>query len=402
MRILCTTQPAHGHFRPLIPVATALAARGHEVRFGTSARFASVVVGEAFEHEAVGLDWLEADKSTIPPDAKAPPTATTLELFFAHQFVRMTAERLARDVIELAERWTPDLILRETTEYGAILAGQALGVPTAAVQVGSPSLLSPSVVAEVRIALDEARARMGLSTDPAGERLAAELVICIAPPDLHDPTVPLPRGLRSFRPAPLAGPESLPPELEHLGKSRPLVYATLGTVFNSAYYDLPFFPAVIDALRDMPLDLLVSVGPGADPAALGRQPSNVRVASYAPQRAVMDRCRLVICHGGYGTVLDAVDAAVPLVVVPFGADQYINAESVERVGIGRMINDEELTADRVREAASSVMADPAFGQRITGLRADWHALPGPDAAAAEVERLAEQPGSRTGSAAAGD
>ena len=158
MRILCTTQPAYGHFRPLIPVASALAARGHEIRFGTSARFGQVVVGEGFEPVAVGLNWLEGDESTIPQDLRAPQTATTLALFFAHQFVRMTAERLARDVIELAERWTPDLIIRETTEYGGILAAQALGIPSAAVQVASPSLFDPGLVAEARIALDDARA----------------------------------------------------------------------------------------------------------------------------------------------------------------------------------------------------------------------------------------------------
>ena len=334
MRILCTTQPAYGHFRPLLPIATALAARGHDVRIGTSARFAPVVEAEGYPFVPLGLDWLEADKSTIPPDLRAPPTAATLESFFAHQFVRMTAERLAHDVIELAAQWTPDLILRETTEFGALLAGQALEVATAAVQVASPSLLHPGVVAEVRIALDEARVRMGLAADPAGEQLAAELVTCFAPPALHDPTVPLPQGLRSFRPPTRDGPAALPVELKGLGHDRALVYATLGTVFNSAYYDLPFFPAVIEGLSDLPIDLLVSVGPGADPAALGSQPSTVRVVSYVPQRAVLDRCSLAVCHGGYGTILDAIDAAVPLVVVPFGADQYINADSVLRLRIG--------------------------------------------------------------------
>ena len=65
---------------------------------------------------------------------------------------------------------------------------------------------------------------------------------------------------------------------------------------------------------------------------------------FVPQRAVLDRCAAVICHGGYGTVLDAVDAAVPMVIVPFGADQHVNAAAVQRLGIGIVIEEESAGA----------------------------------------------------------
>ena len=96
---------------------------------------------------------------------------------------------------------------------------------------------------------------------------------------------------------------------------------------------------------------------------------------------------VVICHGGYGTVLDAVDAAVPLIVVPFGADQHINGASVERLGIGRLIDEEALTADVLRGAARALLTDPDWQRNITGLRNAWHALPHPAAAAALVEQI---------------
>jgi UDP:flavonoid glycosyltransferase YjiC (YdhE family) len=384
MRVLLTTQPGYGHFRPLLPLAHALVAAGREVRVGTSASFAPVVVREGLEAEAVGLDWLHGVKSTIPPELKAPPEADTLETFFAHQFVRMTAERLANDVVALSDRWRPDLIVRETTEYGGSLAAQVLDLPSAALQVASPTLMSQGVLAAVAVALDEVRPRFGLPPDPDLAALRDELVICFAPPTLHDPTFQLPAGLHSFYPGSPSDSGLLPDTIATLGVERPLVYATLGTVFNDPAYDLPFFPSIQEGLVDADVDLLMTVGPNADPASLGDQRPGVRVLPYVPQRAVLDRSAVVICHGGYGTVLDAVDTAVPLVVVPFGADQYVNAAAVERLGIGIVIEEESLSPQTIRDAVESLLhPDSPHRQRLEALREEWRALPG-SAQAAEA------------------
>lgn len=384
-----TTQPAYGHFRPLLPLAHVLREAGHEVRVGTSASFAPVVRGEGFRPEPVGLDWLEGERSTIPPELKAPPEADTIATFFAHQFVRMTAGRLADDVVSLAGRWRPDVIVRETTEYGGTLAAQVLGIASAALQVASPSLMTADVLAEVAVALGEARGRLGLEPDPELVALHEELVICFAPPELHDPTLPLPPGLRSFYPGQVPATDPLPDAILRLGRKRPLVYATLGTVFNDPTYELPFFPSVQAGLHDAPVDLLMTVGPTVDPGVLGDQRPGVHVASYVSQRAVLERCAAVICHGGYGTLLEAVDAAVPLVVVPFGADQHINAATVERLGIGVVLEEAEMTPQATRAAVDRLIdAGSAPRQRIEALRDAWRALPGPAEAADHVLALA--------------
>lgn len=389
MRILFTTQPAHGHFRPLLPLARTLVGRGHDVRIGTSARFAEVVAREGFTPVAVGLDWLEGDESTIPEDRRAGPSIDTLEAFFAHQFVRMTAGDLARDVVTLAARWRPDCIVRETTEYGGLLAGQALGIPVSAVQVASPSLLDPSMLATVIDTLDEVRVDLGLTKDPAGDRLGQGEVASFAPAALHDPAVPLPQHLRTYRPDPYLSRSADLPELDGLGLERPLVYATLGTVFHTDFF-VPFFPAVLDGVRDLPVDVVVSVGPSADPDALGPLPAHVLAASYVPQRAVLDRCAVAIFHGGFGTVLDAIEAAVPMIVVPLGADQHVNAASVVRLGIGSTIDEGDLDGAAVRREIERHLRDGGARERLVRLRAAWQRAPGPDAAAAAVERIAER------------
>ena len=388
MRVLLTTQPGYGHFRPLLPLARTLVEAGHEVRVGTSASYAPVVEGEGLTAEAVGLDWLHGVASTIPPELKAPPEADTLETFFAHQFVRMTAGRLAADVVGLSKRWRPDLIVRETTEYGGSLAAQVLGLPSAALQVASPTLMSDGVLAQVAIALDELRPPLGLAPDPDLAALRDELVVCFAPPALHDPRVALPNGLRSFHPGSPETSGSLDDAVGGLSTERPLVYATLGTVFNDPAIQLPFFRSIEEGLRDTSVDLLMTVGPTVDPASLGEQRPGVRVLRYVGQRAVLERCAVVICHGGYGTVLDAIDTAVPIVVVPFGADQHVNAAAVQRLGIGLVVTPEALSPQTIRDAVDRLMhpASP-HGQRLRVLRDGWRALPGPDEAVAALIAL---------------
>jgi UDP:flavonoid glycosyltransferase YjiC (YdhE family) len=388
MRVLLTSQPGYGHFLPLLPLARALVAGGHEVRVGTSASFAPVVERAGFRAEAVGLNWILGDDSTIPPDLREPP-AFTIEAVVAHRFVHQTAERLATDIVALADRWRPDLIVRETLEFGGPLAAQILGLPSAALQVASPTLLSDTVAAAVAAALDVVRVRLGLPPDPAGAALRDELVVCFAPPALHDPAVRLPSGLRSFHPGWPPSDGSMPEAIAGLGVDRPLVYATLGTAFNDPEAMQPFFSALQEGLPDVPVDVLLTLGADADPEALGEPHPGVRVVTFVPQRAVLNHCAVVVCHGGYGTVLDAIDAAVPLVIVPFGADQFVNAMAVERVGIGIAIEARPPSARAIRDAVQS-MLDPrsTHRSRIEELREQWRALPGPEGAAAAVIGLA--------------
>ena len=390
MRVLLTSQPGYGHFRPLLPLAHALVTSGNEVRVGTSASFAPVVEREGLRHEPLGLDWLLSDVTTIPADLREPP-AYTIEAVVAHRFVHQTAERLARDVLTLADRWRPDLVVRETTEYGGSLAAQVLGIPSAALQVASPSLLSDTVVVAVAAALDVVRPRLGLPPDPFRVAPAEELVVCFAPPSLHDPAIGLPPGLRSFHPGPPPGEDAGPDGFAGLGTDRPLVYATLGTAFNDASTMQSFLSALEDGLADEQVDLLLTLGRDADPDALGARRPGVRVLSFVPQRAVVDRCSVVVCHGGYGTVLDAIDAAVPLVVVPIGADQFVNASAVERAGIGIALEAPSRSGQSIRNAVMSLL-DPRspHRRRVAALRDDWRALPGPDEAAAAVLALANQ------------
>lgn len=389
MRVLLTTQPAYGHFHPMLPLATALRNAGHEVRFATGARFCDVVRAAGFHCDAAGLDWLEADKSGMPQHLRPSPDCT-IEDYFTQQFVTATAASFARDVVLLGGVWSPDLIVRERTEFGGAIGAAALGVPAAAVQVGSSNLFTPVQLSSIEPAYNRARAELSLGPDGDLEALETQLVFSSSPPQLHDLAIPLPSNLVSLRPSALDGAQDaqLPDWARGLGVERPLVYATLGTVFNNPAFELPFFPAVMTGLEEEAVDVVITVGPNVDPSALGPAPPNAHVHRYVPQSLLFPHCAVVVCHAGHGTLLAAIEHAVPLVAVPYGADQHLNARSVERLGIGEVIDESELTPATLRTAVRTLIDDSTSKDNIVQLRAAVNELPTIGHAVRLLENLA--------------
>jgi UDP:flavonoid glycosyltransferase YjiC (YdhE family) len=88
-----------------------------------------------------------------------------------------------------------------------------------------------------------------------------------------------------------------------------------------------------DVLGQAQVRGLVTTGPAVDPARISAPP-NVTVTRWARHADVLPHCSAVITHGGHGTVLKALMAGVPLVLVPLGRDQPDNAARVVHAGAG--------------------------------------------------------------------
>ncbi len=267
-----------------------------------------------------------------------------------------------------------------------MVAAELFGIPYATVLVmAAGSFVRPEVVSE---ALNELRAKHGLSPDPELEMLRRYLVLSPFPPSFRDPAFPLPPTAHSFRPpAPKDIGKTLPVWEAQLPGS-PIVYFTLGTVFNMESGDL--FIRVLSGLRKLPLNIVATVGPFIDPRELGPQPDHIIIERYIPQESILARCSLVVSHGGSGSVSGALAYGRPLLLIPMGADQPLNAARCLQLGIARVLDPITATPDRVSAAVSEILADPSYRQAAESLRAEFAALPGPDYAARLLERLAAE------------
>jgi UDP:flavonoid glycosyltransferase YjiC (YdhE family) len=86
-------------------------------------------------------------------------------------------------------------------------------------------------------------------------------------------------------------------------------------------------------------------------------------------------------------VAGALQHGVPLVCIPIGADQPLNAARCTALGVGVALDAVALTPDEARAATSEVLTAPRYGAAAERLRAEVASQPPVEHAVALLERL---------------
>jgi sterol 3beta-glucosyltransferase len=99
-------------------------------------------------------------------------------------------------------------------------------------------------------------------------------------------------------------------------------------------------------------------------------PSNVFLLDAAPHSWLFPRMSAIAHHGGAGTTSESLRAGVPTIVVPHLADQPFWGSRVAALGVGpRPIPLKKLSADNLASAIRQVISDPGMGERAAELGA---------------------------------
>jgi UDP:flavonoid glycosyltransferase YjiC (YdhE family) len=301
-------------------------------------------------------------------------------------FIGAAARHMLPDVLRIVRDWSADLIVRQSFEYSGCVAAERLGLPHASVADAAHSALDRRH--EVAASLDRLRSSVGLPSDRDGEMVYRYLHLCFVPPRFDGPEAVFPptaRFLRHTNPT-LAG-ERLPAWVDEL-EARPTVLVSMGTVFHRT---AGIYEAVLEGMRDEPVNLVVAAGFDQDPGRFGPQPPHVRVEPYLPLAALLPRCDLFITHGGFNSVKESLAAGVPMVVIPISADQPYSAQRCAALGVGVALGPGQRSPSDVRGAALTVLAERNFTDRAREMQRDMSALPGPDHAVGLLEALRANP-----------
>ena len=378
MRILVASLPFAGHVGALAAVSNELVRRGHDVIAYTGAKY---------RHRFEGAEWLPWQHAPDFDDAELARTFPAIgdgkgmRANFANvrDVLVGTGAAQAKDVLE-AEF---DLVVTDHLAFGAAMAAEIEKVPWATVAVTPLVAGSPLVRAVSRLLADgmfnRMRAEMGLKPRPGALEAfySPELVLAQGV-----------QGLETVRPphrtefvGRLISPttrKDLPEWWADLD-GRTVVHVTQGTLETGA--DELLKPA-IEALAGH--DALVVATTGGAPAkTLGALPGNVRAAEFIPHDLLLPRTDVMITNGGWGGVLAALEAGVPMVVVPGELDKAQAAARVARAGAGVT----KRKPRKLDQAVDQVLSEPRHRERARELGRQITAAGGAARAADLVEEL---------------
>lgn len=352
MRVLFTSTRGAGHLQPLLPYLHTLKQRGHDVCVAAPESVSEKLQKNNLPHapfDHPGDELLKpiwARFKELSPDEVI---TVTIREIFAGINVRYALPKLQ----ETIQRWSPDLIVRESAEMAAIIAAERAGIPHARIAV-SNGYMEEDLASRAYDSIDSLRQEIGLDQDN-GESLRTEPVFTSFPSSLDGDVKS--SGQSPFR---VGGPTNAPiPErldAEWIPKrGEQLVYITFGTIAASESDRHVVYQNALSSVEQLPVRALLTTGPDMEASTLDPIPDNVTVESWVPQDKVLPYASALVCHGGSGTVLGGLAAGVPMVVIPMFADQPDNARRIEDAGAGVAVFDSDVVA--IRAAIERVLTD---------------------------------------------
>jgi MGT family glycosyltransferase len=383
VKILAYTSPTRGHLYPIVPMMAELSRRGHRTHVRTRSDELDQLTPMGIAGSAIDprvednqlSDWTERSRYRA-----------------ALSVLGSLAERAgdeAPDLMQAIVEHDPDVLLIDINCWGAATVAEASGRPWAMystyflplpsrdvppVGAGLPPLGGPLGVVRDRIAnrvvsavfdraalpsINRLRLRHGL---PAVDRYIDLLrrpsrLLALTAESLEYPRGDWPANVRLVGPGNWAPTSRSPAWVADVHE--PLVLVTCSSERQA---DAAIIDTALDGLPAAGMSVIATTA-AHDPSAFS-VPTGSWVVRFLPHEAVLERAACVICHGGMGITQKAVAAGVPVVVVPFGRDQFEVARRVEVCGVGARLKPSRLTPDRLVAAVRTAIVRTAGGRRI--------------------------------------
>lgn len=400
MRVLFTAAPGYGLMLPLVPLAWAARAAGHEVLLATTAHMMQVgaesglLVADVFPERDIGSDLVAGAAGTAEAVGDTP--AGYWDLVRDVRPFELFTLAMTAGTITAGREFDADLVVYCSDHMAGKLAAIALGVP--ALEFGNR--VSWSMRDEEFRDSREHNVRTGILPDdaPVMTALRKQLGLRETVPDLLariDPRSPSMGGLaqeepdtsdrvpwRPMRYIPFNGGAVLP-SWAMRRPERPQICLTVGTV-------APLLPGggglglLIESLSGLDADVILADGE-TDLSQFGTLPDNLHPAGFVPLSGILRDCSLVVHHGGSGTTAAALYHGVPQLILPGGADNTLCARRVADRRVGLSIDPAQADIPTVRTTVERLLSENAFAEAASEVRAEIAVQPSP---AAVFDRIA--------------
>jgi MGT family glycosyltransferase len=391
-----------GHLNPLIGVAQHVHRQGHAVGWMSLPR--SMGADDSAQVRAAGAAILPTPAlvdAVIPNGEELSRLALDPERVWEayRSFLLDPVPDLLDAVVSSIRTFAPDAIAVDCMAYLGIIAAHRLGAGYLGVCAGLKILkagtFQPAYMNDLSSLLPLRQAlfqRYGMAPEfrlleclsPFGNVVftTRAFVGDIAlPPNVHLVGPSTPAGLRGDEP-------TFP--WEKLRSDGPVVYAAFGSVHTKEG-----LADIITPLREATGRLGAQLVVSSEAlAARGVVPAedDCLVVHYAPQRQLLERVDAFLTHGGANSVMEALFAGTPLLIVPLSNDQPWQAHLVTQRGVGIHLKSQAFDVECCTDALARLLPRRSeFRHNLAQVRASYRQHDGAREAARMLLRLADAP-----------
>ncbi len=412
-RILLSTLGSLGDLHPIMGLALALQARGHDVALATSEFYRERITGAGLQFSPLRPLGTPDDPETLRRvfDPRNGPEYLLRTLLLPHieqMYCDLYRAAQGADFLICGEVVLAASLVAEKRRLpwaGAILAPFSFFsvydpppfplLPGAALLTRAPPFIQRRLLDIGRLVtrrwnepLNALRRSLGLRVSRDAiltDRFSPTLNLALFSKQLGRQQDDWPRnvvqtGFVLYDPAGATPPAGLE---EFLSRGPPPITFTLG---SAAVMDPGrFFEESAEAVRRLGTRGLLLMGKNAPPSRL---PPELFAAEYAPYSSVFPRSSCVVHQGGVGTTAQAMRAGIPQLVMPYAYDQPDNAARMVRLGVALTISRSRYRADTIMKPLTALTA-PAFHERARDLGNRISAERGSSTACEAIERALE-------------
>lgn len=152
---------------------------------------------------------------------------------------------------------------------------------------------------------------------------------------------------------PSQGYSEVPEETK--SKEGKLIYVSLGTSGQ-----VSGFQSLIKAFARLPYKVLISTGG----APLPDLPANVTALPFVKPAGILKEASLMVCHGGNGSIYQALNASVPVLCITSFYDQEWNGQRVRELGLGQSVFHKDVTEASMMKLLPSLIGNDICKRRV--------------------------------------
>lgn len=369
MKVLFVSSPGLGHLFPLIPLAWAFRASGHDV---------VVAIAEHAERAAQsGLEVVDvaphfSSVAAFEQVARDDPdfvttVATRPAVDLAEWGVQIAAVNrpLIDGLIGLTDDFRPDLVIYEQGATAGLFAAARAGVP--AVQRNHGAFATGGMHDAIAAFLGDFFDRYDLPRplprpDVIIESFPPSMILDRAPEGWFMRWIPYGGGQVHGARWPATA-----------DRDRPQVVVSMGTIELQAF-GLGAVESIVAAAAQVEADFVLALG-DLDVGPLRPLPANVRAVGWTALHRLLRQGDAVVHHGSGGMIMTAIEAGTPQLLAPDARDmfQHSGRAAVHKLGIGLVSTADEVSPELLTE----LIGNDELARQLAVVRDEMHSLPAP-------------------------